>query len=83
MLATTLVGLHGNQLPICGYCLKIFTNKKFIVPYLFMPYNPFTILFCIYTRQHIALFFPHKIFFGHLRKKEIEKKKSSSLNSTY
>jgi len=47
-----------------------------------MPYNPFTILFCIYTRQHIALFFPHKIFFGHLRKKEIEKKKSSSLNST-
>ncbi len=97
MLATTLVGLHGNQLPICGYCLKILQIRslQFLLTYsrptihlqthqilLFKNQSNYQ-LFCINTRQHIALFFPHKLFFGSFKKKrKWEKNKSSSLNLT-
>jgi hypothetical protein len=83
MLATTLVGLLWKPIANLRILFENFTNKKFIVDYLFTPYNPFTItpnpiiqnsiqlsiVLYQHERQHIALFFTPQKVFGHLRKK--------------
>jgi hypothetical protein len=95
MLATTLVGLPWKPIANLRILFEKFTNKKFIVHYLFTPYNPFTITpnlimqksiqLSIVLYQHettyCAILNPTKSFWS-FKKKVNWQKKSYSLNLT-
>ncbi len=94
-IATTLVGLPWKPIANLRILFENFTNKKFIVHYLFTPYNPFTITpnpiiqnsiqLSIVLYQHettyCTILSPTKSFWS-FKKKVNWQKKSSSLNLT-